>query len=570
MLPPQSLPKKAVHSVNYVYYNMVNNVKVTKSIYYQIYKKAVNYSIKPIKVCLVFLLFFYFQSALTWAEIYIDFFDNGEISYSLYKQKRKDTEISVDANWKKIKETIKGEESCLFKTRFLEDENCYELKNSAPIPQNENIYFRIPRDLSVKFIGNMNCHSLNIEESYPSKLGGIFINTGKVVFIDTDKKIKNKENRAQSIKKYGLHLKHSIHFKNDNKLIFERETLLSLRGGFLTNDGFIEFNKEARLIGKNINKTKNKFLLFSEDDHTRLVNNGHIKGSDDLGLFTTCFISVKGRIQANAIVMDWDNRTGSAFADDIDTLIPLTQESKDYPILDIVRIPDSLRKKYSLDAGDLGEEAACYFYKTFFKKESFSHKSNSQENGLDVIAYKNEKPTQLIIHESKNYHDNSFKLAKNQMTKSWVLGYLFRMHQDFLKENICLLKTQHRRLPESQYDHIKNVLFNVLHEDYSKDLKMLVEWIEEKKISSKNEKYLVKEIGKILRMDAAKMKFKDYDAYFSEDLQVIARGNSIVHCELPVIEECDFNEMFTQPTYFIRRNLDKAFKVRGSAPQPKG
>lgn len=521
-----------------------------------------NCSVKIIKFCLLFLLSFYFQSAFIWAEIYIDFFDDGEISYSLHKKKRKNTKIQVDTKWKKIKKTIDDEESCLFRVRFLENKKRYELESDESIPEDEDVYLQIPQDLSVKFTGKIKCYSLNLENSYRGELGGTFINAGKVVFGGTTKKNKNKE-------KYGLHLKYSTHFINEKKLIFERKTLLSLRDGFLTNDedGFIQFNKEARLIEKNFNRIK-KFLLFSEEDDTRLVNNGHIKGLDDLGLFVTCFISVKGRIQANAVIMDWDNRSGSRFANDIDTYIPPTQESKSYPILDIVRIPDALREQYS-NAGDLGEEAACYFYKTFFKKESFSHKSNSQENGLDVIAYQNETPT-LTIHESKNYHDNTFKLAKNQMTKSWVYGYLFRMYQDFLKENICLLKTQHRRLPESQYDHIKNVLFNVLHEDYLKDLKMLLKWIEEKKISSKNKKYLVGEINKVLGQDAAKMKIKDYDTYFSEDLKIIARGNSVFHCELPVIEELDFNEAFTQPTYFIRRKLDKTFKKKGFAPQPKG
>ena len=102
---------------------------------------------------------------LTWAEIYIDFLDNGKISYSLYKQKRKNTKIQVDTNWKKLHETIKGEELRFFKARFLDEENCYELKNTGPIPEKENIYFRVPGGLSVRFLGNMNCHSLNLEKS---------------------------------------------------------------------------------------------------------------------------------------------------------------------------------------------------------------------------------------------------------------------------------------------------------------------------------------------------------------------------------------------------------------------
>ncbi|OJX10436.1 MAG: hypothetical protein BGO77_02355 [Caedibacter sp. 37-49] len=162
----------------------------------------------------------------------------------------------------------------------------------------------------------------------------------------------------------------------------------------------------------------------------------------------------------------------------------------------------------------------------------------------------------------------SFTLASNQMTKSWVYGYLFRMYQDFLKENIRILETSKRHLRKSHYNHIKIVLFNILHNDYLNDIKMLVNWVKERSISKKSENYLVKEIKRVINKDASEMKLEDYENYFN-DLKIIARGNSVVHCKLPIIKEYGFNEAFTEPTYHIRRNLKKEFKKKGSPPQPK-
>ena len=423
-----------------------------------------NYFIKSTKLCLFFLLFVHFQSHLTWAAIYIDFLDDGEITYSLHEETRKRTKINVDDDWKDIKKKIDGKEVCFFKVIFLKERNRYKLEIKDPIPKEENIIFRISHKSFVKLKGSLNCHSLNLNADDKKKGAGTFINKGDISFIDTDKNIKNEDKRKQSAKKYGLRLNDSIHFINKRNLIFQRKVILSLKDGYFTNKygGLVQFEQESRIVGKRIGKVKNNFLLFSDDNFTRLSNYGTIKGVKKLGLFSKCFVSEKGIIQAKQIVMDWDNRSGSGFKSDIETSIPLTKEDKNYPILDIVRIPETITQEYSLNAGSLGEEAACHFYETFKEKKSFSHKSNSQENGIDVIAYDNTIPNQLIIHESKNYHNGSFALASNQMTKSWVYGYLFRMYQDFLKENIRILETSKRHLRKSHYNHIKIVLFNIL------------------------------------------------------------------------------------------------------------
>lgn len=523
------------------------------------------------KLSAIFFVLCGMQCTFTWADIYIDFYDDGKVVYSLHGTKKKNTTLQVNHDWKIIKEKINGTQTSFFKTKFLKDESCYELESVELIPETEDVYLRIPRDYSVKFTGDMHCHSLALREAYPRKLGGTFTNTGHISFMDTDKDIQNRQTQLQSIKKYGLHFEHNTHFQNENKLTFERKTLLSLSNGFITNENkaLIEFAQEARLVENKIIKSKNKFLLFSEDDSTPLVNNGHIKGLKKLGLFVKCFISGTGRIQANSIIMDWDGRQSFSFANNLKTAVPLTTEDSNFPILDIVRIPETLQ--YTFNAGGLGEEAACHLYRTFMKKKCFSHKSNNQENGIDIIAYNNKNKKQLIVHESKNYNHGSFTLGNNQMTQSWVYGYLFRMYQDFLKENIYQLTTNDRKLSEVQYNNIKNVLLNILHTDDLKDLKMLITWVNNKTTSEKEKKYIITAINKVRNMEASTMTLNDYKAYFSDDLQIFARGNSIVHCELPTTtQDWGSEEEFKKPTYCIRRNLTKTFNEKGVIPKPNG
>lgn len=418
----------------------------------------------------------------------------------------------------------------------------------------------------------MNLHALTLRETYPRKLGGTFVNMGDIVFVDTDKDIKNSTAREQSMKKYGLHIENASHFKNKNKLSFGRQVIFALNKGFLTNGskGVVQFTKEARIVGENINLHKNNFLLFTQDEHPPLVNKGRIEGFDKLGLFSKCFVSETGRIQAKPIIMDWNGNNKLTFNNDLRSPVPLRSEDIESPILDIVRIPDFLREEYASDVGELGEAAARHFYKQFMNKHSFSHKANSQENGIDVISYDNKNPHHLIIHESKNYHDGSFALGDNQMTQSWVYGYLFKMYQDFIKENICILETGRRKLPEPSYDHLKSVLSNILEDGSAEDLQLLLEWVETKNISQKNQKYVNATMSEILKLNAASMTLNDYKTYFSEELYIFARGNSILHCVLPKKNNYNFGQVFTEPTYFIRRNVSKRFSAKGVPPQAKG
>jgi hypothetical protein len=229
-----------------------------------------------------------------------------------------------------------------------------------------------------------------------------------------------------------------------------------------------------------------------------------------------------------------------------------------------------VRLECSLDATALGEKAACDFYKNYTTKMSFSHKSNSQENGIDVIAYDENVRAQIIVHESKNHHDNSFSLGKNQMTQNWVYGYLFRMYQEFLKETSCILQTEQCRLPKSQYNHIKNVLLNILNEEYLDDLRKIIKWKNKKKISSKEKQNIIQKTNNILRKDISKMLLADYKAFFIDDLEIRPGGNSIVYCKLPTIEEHGFENNFEAPTYYIHRDLSTTFKQMGVPPKPNG
>jgi hypothetical protein len=514
----------------------------------------------------------YLQSTFAWADVYMDFLGDGEIAYSFSKPTRK-TEIQVDLDWEDIEKTIKGNKTSFFRAWYSQDEGFYELEPTRPISETDDIHLRISRDISVRFKGNLKCHSLTLREA-ELKWGGTFINLGNISFTDTDKNIKNSHVRRQRIEKYGLHLEDASYFKNRSQVTFESSTLLSLGEGFLTNttEGTITFNQRSRIVEHNIGILKDNFLLFEDDNFTSLVNKGRIQGLQELGLFAKSFISDTGRIQANPIVMDWNGQRKIAFQQNLSNPVPLTTEDKTFPIRDIVRIPNTLRQEHAGDVGELGEATARYFYATFMKRESFSHKANSQENGIDVISYTTRSPKKLIIHESKNYRDSGFGLRPNQMTESWIYAYLFKMYQDFLKESLCILKTGHRHLPEASYVHLQEILSNILAEKPAKTVKTISAWIKTKK-PPENQKHIVGVMEGTKNKKAALMELQDYKQYFIADLQIIARGNSIVHCELPTTNAYGFNqttENFKAPTYFIRRDLSKTFSQRGFIPQSKG
>jgi hypothetical protein len=146
------------------------------------------------------------------------------------------------------------------------------------------------------------------------------------------------------------------------------------------------------------------------------------------------------------------------------------------------------------------------------------------------------------------------------------------MYQDFLKESKCILQTGHRHLPEASYIHVQEILSNILAKESAETLKIISDWIK-KKNPPENQEYIVGVIESTKNKKTALMKLEDYKQYFIADLQIIARGNSIVHCELPTTDAYGFNqtpENFKAPTYFIRRDLSKTFSQRGFIPQSKG
>jgi len=253
-------------------------------------------------------------------------------------------------------------------------------------------------------------------------------------------------------------------------------------------------------------------LVFTSDE-ARIRNHGIIESQQDIQLNVPVYIGENGIIKTHR-----KNR------------IKYSKE-RTYPVYAIIRIPQADLLSYikqTLTAGQLGEEAAKYYYQTFqnFSEDNIgSFKTNNSDNGLDIVCY--DDP--VIVHESKNYCNSLFDLSTSkagvtQCSKPWLEGHFSGMLLSVNEDKGIIAgagesEDQDPILHEILEQKIKNVAF---FEDIIKTLKI---------------------------------KKKKNGVTFKKT-KLVLNGSSIYHVKTPLVGGV------TLPFYYCQRNIEAAYKQK--------
>ncbi|HUX79408.1 MAG TPA: hypothetical protein VMW10_06665 [Alphaproteobacteria bacterium] len=429
--------------------------------------------------------------------------------------------------------------------------------NVLSLPKTENLRIEVPKKttLILKADKKIKCKSLKLTSADNGQKTGKLINEA-ILVINND-----------------LVFESGIVLKNKNKIKFVNPIVLSLEEGFLKNKSNICFMSEARIIGPTSLEDLKNPLLFSKGKDVHLINEDLIEGKGKLALFVECYISEKGRIHSpKQIIFRSKSRTRENYSKlkKLDEPVPLLKQDEDFPVIDIVRIPEELRQEKSEDSAGLGEAMAIYFYECFWRITSFSDKANSQGNGIDIIAYGEANKKQIIVHEAKNLTKNNFALKENQMTEYWVYFYLFKMYQNYVINACHFLQTNDQSwLPNEK---IKKILLRLLKTNNANIVRAMGEvkpTDTKNKINEFNKKHGVA-INNIVKTNLTNKKLKTFKSYFIKDISIIARGSSILHCDGPLETWFCFKVFPKYPTYFLRHDLSERFKEVGTRPGTNG
>ena len=367
-------------------------------------------------------------------------------------------------------------------------------KNSIELKED----FKIRTPFSVIFKGGIKCDKLIIEFTQ-----------------DADAVTNDGELFCQGLQL--VHKKHLIYLYNNKKIVLKKKMdnplevkIVNLKDYILVNNG--KFFSDCGLKFT-WNKELPKELLTYGDDEARIQNYGVIKSNHNIQLGVPVFIGENGIIKT-------DRKSRIKYLG-----------GSNYPIYAIIRIPEDLLLSYmkkSIAAAQLGEESAKYYYAEFEHflegNEIGTFKANNSDNGLDVIC--NGYP--VVIHESKNYSDSTFKLTKSttteitQCSKEWLKGHFSEMFSAIQRDKMIIKEAEKKGLENSD--------------------PIISKMIKEKKESVKFYESVIAHL---------KLKEEKVDLNLKK-LKLILNGNSIQHINPSLENVCI-------PTYYCQRNIDAAY-----------
>lgn len=393
------------------------------------------------------------------------------------KNPKKKNEIKVAYNIEKFQ----GINSLIFKDSI-------ELKED----------FKIRTPFSVIFKGDIRCDKLSIEFTK-----------------DADAVTNDGELSCQGLQL--VHKKHLISLYNNKKIILKKQIdnpleikIVNLKDYILVNYG--KFFSDCGLKFA-WNKELPKELLTYGDDEARIQNYGIIKSNHNIQLGVPVFIGEKGIIKT-------DRKSRIKYLG-----------GNNYPIYAIIRIPKNLLLLYmgkKIAAAQLGEETAKHYYAEFEhnleENKIGTFKANNSDNGLDVIC--NRYP--VVIHESKNFSNSTFKLTTSttteitQCSKGWLKGHFSEMFSAIQRDKKIIKGAEEKGLVNSD--------------------PILSKMIKEKKKSVEFYESVI---------DYLELKEEKVDLNLKKS-KLILNGNSIQHVMSPL-------DSVSIPTYYCQRNIDEAY-----------